>query len=153
MEIGELSRLGTFDLHSNQVSKTEYFYFYFVSNYSYYKGKELFYIEFRWNTGNYSYITIFASDAFVLFLLNSRLFDVLFIDFVYSQLKDYPVEACKLSLLVLNLSNNSLSGLPPEMGKFSKFLHYEFMIVGLVALFWKYNSCVMKTVYKFAQKI
>lgn len=50
MEIGELSRLGTFDLHSNQ-------------------------------------------------------------------LKDYPVEACKLSLLVLNLSNNSLSGLPPEMGK------------------------------------
>lgn len=35
------------------------------------------------------------------------------------------MEACKLSLLVLNLSNNSLSGLPPEMGKFSKFLHYD----------------------------
>ncbi|KAJ1401922.1 Leucine-rich repeat, partial [Sesbania bispinosa] len=32
-------------------------------------------------------------------------------------MKEYPVEACKLSLSVLDLSNNSLSGLPPEMGK------------------------------------
>ncbi|KAG4978218.1 hypothetical protein JHK82_037493 [Glycine max] len=39
------------------------------------------------------------------------------LDLHSNQLKDYPVEACKLSLLVLDLSNNSLSGLPPEMGK------------------------------------
>lgn len=35
----------------------------------------------------------------------------------YVQLKDYPAEACKLQLLVLDLSNNSFSGLPAEMGK------------------------------------
>lgn len=40
----------------------------------------------------------------------------------YMQLKEYPVEACKLHLLVLDLSNNSLSGLPPEIGKVSRFL-------------------------------
>ncbi|CAJ1956920.1 unnamed protein product [Sphenostylis stenocarpa] len=39
------------------------------------------------------------------------------LDLHSNQLKDYPVEACKLSLLVLDLSNNSLSGLPPELGK------------------------------------
>ncbi|XLS77615.1 hypothetical protein HN51_061840 [Arachis hypogaea] len=33
------------------------------------------------------------------------------------RLKEYPVEACKLNLLVLDLSNNSLSGLPAEIGK------------------------------------
>ncbi|KMZ66890.1 hypothetical protein ZOSMA_283G00130 [Zostera marina] len=32
-------------------------------------------------------------------------------------LKEFPVEACKLRLGVLDLSNNSLSGLPPELGK------------------------------------
>lgn len=32
------------------------------------------------------------------------------------QLKQFPVEACKLRLSVLDLSNNSLSGLPPEIG-------------------------------------
>jgi len=32
------------------------------------------------------------------------------------QLKEYPAEACKLRLSVLDLSNNSLSGLPPEIG-------------------------------------
>lgn len=31
------------------------------------------------------------------------------------------MEACKLHLSVLDLSNNSLSGLPPEIGKISKF--------------------------------
>ncbi|KAF3772653.1 Plant intracellular Ras-group-related LRR protein 6 [Nymphaea thermarum] len=31
-------------------------------------------------------------------------------------LKEYPVEACKLHLSVLDLSNNSLSGLPPQIG-------------------------------------
>ncbi|KAK9266212.1 hypothetical protein L1049_025377 [Liquidambar formosana] len=34
-----------------------------------------------------------------------------------NQLKEYPVEACKLRLSVLDLSNNSLSGLPSEIGK------------------------------------
>ncbi|KAM1101186.1 hypothetical protein ACFX2B_007498 [Malus domestica] len=33
------------------------------------------------------------------------------------QLKEYPVEARKLRLSLLNLSNNSLSGLPPELGQ------------------------------------
>ncbi|KAL6311041.1 hypothetical protein AAG906_015930 [Vitis piasezkii] len=32
------------------------------------------------------------------------------------KLKEYPVEACKLRLQGLDLSNNSLSGLPPEIG-------------------------------------
>ncbi|KHG27243.1 Leucine-rich repeat-containing 40 [Gossypium arboreum] len=33
------------------------------------------------------------------------------------QLKEYPVGTCKLSLSVLDLSNNSLTGLPAELGK------------------------------------
>ncbi|XP_071736613.1 plant intracellular Ras-group-related LRR protein 6 [Rutidosis leptorrhynchoides] len=33
-----------------------------------------------------------------------------------NQLKEYPVEACRLTLSVLDLSNNSLSGLPAEIG-------------------------------------
>ncbi|XVF18903.1 hypothetical protein REPUB_Repub11eG0063600 [Reevesia pubescens] len=33
------------------------------------------------------------------------------------ELKEYPVGACKLSLPVLDLSNNSLTGLPTELGK------------------------------------
>ncbi|GJZ85999.1 leucine-rich repeat family protein [Tanacetum coccineum] len=33
-------------------------------------------------------------------------------------LKEYPVDACKLKLSVLDLSNNSLFGLPAEIGKF-----------------------------------
>uniref|UniRef100_A0A2N9GFW4 Rx N-terminal domain-containing protein n=1 Tax=Fagus sylvatica TaxID=28930 RepID=A0A2N9GFW4_FAGSY len=37
-----------------------------------------------------------------------------------SNLKEYPMEACKLHLSVQDLSNNSLAGLPPEMGKVSK---------------------------------
>ncbi|KAJ4836170.1 Plant intracellular Ras-group- LRR protein 6 [Turnera subulata] len=39
------------------------------------------------------------------------------LDLHSNQLKEFPVEACKLCLLVLDLSNNSLSGLPPELGK------------------------------------
>ncbi|BBH01819.1 Leucine-rich repeat family protein, partial [Prunus dulcis] len=39
------------------------------------------------------------------------------LDLHSNQLKEYPVEACKLRLSLLNLSNNSLSGLPPELGK------------------------------------
>ncbi|KAH7669175.1 Leucine-rich repeat protein [Dioscorea alata] len=38
------------------------------------------------------------------------------LDLHSNQLKEYPVEACKLHLSVLDLSNNSLSGLPPEIG-------------------------------------
>lgn len=41
----------------------------------------------------------------------------------FMQLKDYPVEACKLRLSLLNLSNNSLSGLPPELGKVNNSYH------------------------------
>ncbi|KAK7835027.1 plant intracellular ras-group-related lrr protein 6, partial [Quercus suber] len=37
------------------------------------------------------------------------------------QLKEYPVEACKLHLSVLDLSNNSLTGLPPEIGKLKEY--------------------------------
>ncbi|KVI02233.1 Leucine-rich repeat-containing protein [Cynara cardunculus var. scolymus] len=49
-----------------------------------------------------------------------------------NQLTEFPVEACKLRLSGLDLSNNSLSGLPPEIGKspvhkiegeYSLFLH------------------------------
>uniref|UniRef100_A0A7N0TM65 Uncharacterized protein n=1 Tax=Kalanchoe fedtschenkoi TaxID=63787 RepID=A0A7N0TM65_KALFE len=32
------------------------------------------------------------------------------------QLKEFPVDACKLRLSALDLSNNSLSGLPAEIG-------------------------------------
>lgn len=35
------------------------------------------------------------------------------------------MEACKLRLSLLNLSNNSLSGLPPELGKVSYFNLYS----------------------------
>ena len=49
------------------------------------------------------------------------------------QLKEYPVEACKLRLQVLDLSNNSLSGLPPEIGKVSKFYSQK-MILNLVLI-------------------
>lgn len=38
------------------------------------------------------------------------------LDLHSNQLKEFPAEACKLRLLVLDLSNNSLSGLPAEMG-------------------------------------
>ncbi|TQE10493.1 hypothetical protein C1H46_003948 [Malus baccata] len=37
------------------------------------------------------------------------------LDMLTDELKEYPVEACKLRLSLLNLSNNSLSGLPPEL--------------------------------------
>ncbi|XP_077224634.1 plant intracellular Ras-group-related LRR protein 6-like isoform X3 [Tasmannia lanceolata] len=37
------------------------------------------------------------------------------LDLHSNQLKEYPVEACKLRLSVLDLSNNSLSGLPAEI--------------------------------------
>jgi len=36
------------------------------------------------------------------------------------QLKEYPVGACKLKLSYLDLSNNSLTGLHPELGMVSK---------------------------------
>ncbi|KAA3486731.1 plant intracellular Ras-group-related LRR protein 6-like [Gossypium australe] len=39
------------------------------------------------------------------------------LDLHSNQLKEYPVGACKLSLSVLDLSNNSLTGLPAELGK------------------------------------
>ncbi|XP_077224632.1 plant intracellular Ras-group-related LRR protein 6-like isoform X1 [Tasmannia lanceolata] len=39
------------------------------------------------------------------------------LDLHSNQLKEYPVEACKLRLSVLDLSNNSLSGLPAEIGQ------------------------------------
>lgn len=36
---------------------------------------------------------------------------------MFVQLKEYPVEACNLRLSLLDLSNNSMTGLPSEMGK------------------------------------
>ncbi|XWS11066.1 hypothetical protein CRYUN_Cryun38cG0051700 [Craigia yunnanensis] len=39
------------------------------------------------------------------------------LDLHSNQLKEYPVGACKLCLSVLDLSNNSLTGLPAELGK------------------------------------
>ena len=46
------------------------------------------------------------------------------------QLKEYPVEACTLQLSFLDLSNNSLSGLPPEIGKVSiLFLMYPIRLI------------------------
>lgn len=42
------------------------------------------------------------------------------------QLKEFPVEACKLCLSVLDLSNNSLSGLPPEIGMMLLMLSDDF---------------------------
>ncbi|KAG0458609.1 hypothetical protein HPP92_021737 [Vanilla planifolia] len=38
------------------------------------------------------------------------------LDLHSNQLTEFPVEACKLHLSVLDLSNNSLSSLPPEIG-------------------------------------
>ncbi|MQL88629.1 hypothetical protein Taro_021200 [Colocasia esculenta] len=37
------------------------------------------------------------------------------LDLHSNQLKEFPVKACKLRVSVLDLSNNSLSGLPPEL--------------------------------------
>lgn len=45
------------------------------------------------------------------------------------QLKEYPVEACRLHLLLLDLSNNSLSGLPSEIGKVSRYYLRVFEIL------------------------
>lgn len=42
------------------------------------------------------------------------------------QLKEFPVEACKLRLSVIDLSNNSLSGLPPEIGMMLLLLSEDF---------------------------
>ncbi|GMY21971.1 plant intracellular Ras-group-related LRR protein 6 isoform X1, partial [Fagus crenata] len=42
-----------------------------------------------------------------------------------SNLKEYPMEACKLHLLVQDLLNNSLAGLPPEMGKYLRSGPFE----------------------------
>lgn len=61
VEIGALSRLGTLDLHSNQVAKTSHF---FVCNYFYYVWKDLLYMEFLLN-GNHKYVTVFALMLFV----------------------------------------------------------------------------------------
>ncbi|KAI3899576.1 hypothetical protein MKW98_008364 [Papaver atlanticum] len=44
------------------------------------------------------------------------------LDLHSNQLKEFLVEACKLQVSVLDLSNNSLSGLPPEIGKGSSWL-------------------------------
>ncbi|XVF18907.1 hypothetical protein REPUB_Repub11eG0064000 [Reevesia pubescens] len=50
------------------------------------------------------------------------------LDLHSNQLKEYPVGACKLSLSVLDLSNNSLTGLPAELGKFTGFWTYTCFI-------------------------
>lgn len=66
---------------------------------------------------------LFIFVCFVALLLNSSLLIQFLIYVIELQLKEYPVEACKLALLVLDLSNNSLSGLPPELGKVTEFCY------------------------------
>ncbi|KAL9322297.1 hypothetical protein ACSQ67_010350 [Phaseolus vulgaris] len=105
VSIGGLSRLIRLDLHQNRISAipssingchslTE---LYLGSNSNLFRCKN--------NNISTVPVEIAALNRLGTLVLHSN------------QLKDYPVEACNLSLLVLDLSNNSLSGLPPEMGK------------------------------------
>ncbi|MCI03888.1 plant intracellular ras-group-related LRR protein 6-like [Trifolium medium] len=105
--IGGLSRLIRLDLHQNRISSIPSS---IIGCHSL--------AEFYLGNNNISTIPVEIGEL-------SRLGTL---DLHSNQLKEYPVEACKLSLLVLNLSNNSLSGLPPEMGKASKFWY----MIGLV---------------------
>ncbi|KAL6591313.1 hypothetical protein ACP70R_049816 [Stipagrostis hirtigluma subsp. patula] len=53
------------------------------------------------------------------------------LDLHSNQLKEYPVGACSLKLSFLDLSNNSLSGLPAELGS-AVFLHENWIELGIV---------------------
>lgn len=96
-EIGALTKLGTFDLHSNKVASQVYVFLKLRLS--------LNYILFSFQKcGRWLNVQFFFYMLIILFCM---------------QLKDYPAEACKLQLSVLDLSNNSLSGLPSEIGKVS----------------------------------
>lgn len=93
--IGGLSRLIRLDLHQNRISVIP----------SSIMGCSLlaeFYI------GN-NFLTSIPAETGKLTNLGT-------LDLHSNKLKEYPVEACKLKLSVLDLSNNSLSSLPPEIG-------------------------------------
>ncbi|KAI3755799.1 hypothetical protein L1987_55605 [Smallanthus sonchifolius] len=93
--IGSLSRLIRLDLHQNRIASIP----------SSIKGCSLL-AEFY--MGN-NFLTLLPTE--IGELINLGAFDL-----HSNKLKEYPVEACKLKLSVLDLSNNSLSGLPPDIG-------------------------------------
>lgn len=68
------------------------------------------------------------------------------------QLTEFPAKACSLRLSLLDLSNNNLSGLPSELGKFSHpkpnlnilelpYLFLELLIIAPYLLLFKIMSC------------
>ncbi|RVW93114.1 Plant intracellular Ras-group-related LRR protein 6 [Vitis vinifera] len=116
-EIGALSLLGTLDLHSNQVGRHSMFglstkFILPVSNSS--KTSDIPSLTLSCAlipivvTTEASMQTSLHTHLKIIFNWSSIV--------AYLTVKGYPVEACKLRLQVLDLSNNSLSGLPPEIG-------------------------------------
>ncbi|KAK9092476.1 hypothetical protein Syun_027387 [Stephania yunnanensis] len=93
--IGVLSRLIRLDFHQNRISSIPQSIVGCSSLAEFYMGNNL--------------LCLLPAEIGALSQLGT-------FDLHSNQLKEYPVEACKLRLSVLDLSNNSLSGLPPEIG-------------------------------------
>lgn len=116
-ELGALTQLGTFDLRSNQV--------HLHALCTVFAAKSVKVSFFRFLRGAGRTVPLIEGLRFIYTSLSSPCADcsdysqTYFIFFFITQIKEYPVEACRLHLSVLDLSNNSLSGLPPEIGKVS----------------------------------
>ncbi|XP_015056460.1 plant intracellular Ras-group-related LRR protein 6 isoform X1 [Solanum pennellii] len=98
--IGSLSRLIRLDLHQNRISLIP-------SSIKDCSSLLEFYIGYIWNRNN----ALTSLPVEIGTLNRLGIFDL-----HSNQLKEYPAEACKLQLSMLDLSNNSLSGLPPDIG-------------------------------------
>lgn len=61
--------------------------------------------------------------------------------FIFVQLKEYPVGGCRLKLSALDLSNNSLSGLPPELGTNSPLPAFFYLC--FFFHFWEYLNLAL----------
>ncbi|XP_019051523.1 PREDICTED: plant intracellular Ras-group-related LRR protein 6 isoform X2 [Nelumbo nucifera] len=93
--IGTLSRLIRLDFHQNRISSIPSSIMGCCSLKEFYMGNNM--------------LSSLPAEIGALSLLGT-------LDLHSNQLKEYPVEACKLRLSVLDLSNNALSGLPPQIG-------------------------------------
>lgn len=93
--IGRLSRLIRLDLHQNRISSLPSSIEGCSSLVEFYVGSNM--------------LTSLPKEI-------GELSQLSILDLRSNQLNEYPVEACKLHLSVLDLSNNALSGLPAEIG-------------------------------------